>query len=332
MKAAVIEDINRIAVKDVSMPTVMPGTALIKVAYGGLCGPTDDAIVKGLHPRATFPLILCHELSGTIHEIGPNERSLQPGDRVVVNPLLSCGQCELCREGHSYVCKNLRLIGIDCDGGFAEYCLVPAGNLVKLHNQFPLHVAALSEPFAVGIHAVRESGLRMGDTAVVLGAGPIGLLVAEACRIAGAKMITIVDINPRRLELASSLGYEACEQLGQLRKSREGAFDVVFETTGSPAVLKDGLQLAKIKGMFVVVGKFDDDVLFDLHTVLFREIAVKGVRVYHENEFLYAMEILSGDVERYNRFISDYFSLDQIQEVFDTFDQRKNLARIMVVF
>ena len=332
MKSGVITGTNEITVKEIPVPEVLTDTALVKVSYGGLCGPTDQAIVKGMHPRAKFPLIPCHEFSGEIVEIKSTNENFKPKDRVVINPLIFCNRCEVCKEGNQYICENLKLIGIDCDGGFAEYCIVPVENLVKRPDELPLNIAALAEPMAVGVHAVKEAALQLGDTALIYGAGPIGLFVAEACRYSGASNVTLVDIDEKRLALAKSLGFSVENNSSGANEYNTNKFDFVFETTGSEKVLKDALKNVKIKRTVVIVGKFDFDVPFDLHTVLFKEITVKGVRVYRESEFLTAVEILAKDPVRYESFISDYFSINQINEVFKTFRERKNLARIMVSF
>lgn len=332
MKAAVIEDVNSIIPKDVSIPDSMPGKAIIKVLYAGLCGSTDDAILKGLHPRAKFPLILSHEFSGEIAFVEDNVDGFNIGDKVVINPLLSCNNCATCRNGDQYICENLNLIGIDTDGGFAEYCSVPLNNIVVLPENMPLNIAALSEPMAVGIHAVRESGLGMGESAIVFGAGPIGLFVAEACIKAGSDNVTIVEIDKRRLGFAKEIGFKVLDADFVKSQSPLQKYDFIFETTGSSDVLKYFLNYLKIKGTAVIVGKFDFPEPFDLHAVLFNELKIIGTRVYRESEFLFAVQVLSKNSQRYHKFISDYFPVDKIEDVFSAFRNRTNLGKIMVTF
>jgi D-arabinose 1-dehydrogenase-like Zn-dependent alcohol dehydrogenase len=171
MKAAVIEATNQVRVKVVPKPECSAGKVLIKIAYGGFCGPTEMCIIEGLHPRAKFPLVFCHEFAGTVEAVAPGS-AFKPGDRVVVNPLRFCGKCETCRAGYSYVCGSLNLIGIDCDGGFAEYCAVPEENVLRIPDSLPFKIAAIVEPVAVGVHAVRGAGVGVGDSVLVFGAGP----------------------------------------------------------------------------------------------------------------------------------------------------------------
>lgn len=332
MIAGIADGINKLSVKEVPIPAVPRGKALVRVAYAGLCGPTDDAILRGLHPRAVFPLVLGHEFSGELAEVPPDATAFKKYDRVAVNPLIFCNDCEICREGNQYICKNLKLIGIDFDGGFQEYCLVPVENLVRIPDSLPLNIAALAEPMAVGVHAAVEAGVGLGDSILIYGAGPIGLFVAEACRYAGARKITVADIDKNRLELSQSLGFSTFDNSGHIHNNCEAGYDVVFETTGSEKVMQGVLKKVRIKGKVIIVGKFDNDVPFDFHTVLFNEITLKGVRVYREKEFLSAVDILSREPYRYEKYISDYFPLEKINGVFETFRSRRNLSRIMISF
>jgi (R,R)-butanediol dehydrogenase/meso-butanediol dehydrogenase/diacetyl reductase len=332
MKAGVAIAVGRLAVQERPVPKIRAGQALVKVAHAGLCGPTDDAILKGLHARARFPLVLGHEFSGTIVEIGEDAHGFVIGDRIVVNPLLWCETCDTCRRGDSYVCENLRLVGIDCDGGFQEYTAVPVSCLVRVPEGLSLKIAALCEPQAVGVHAVREAGFGIGDSALVFGAGPIGLFTAEACRRAGGGTICVIDIDERRRALAEALGFPAFRSVDAVDRDVGSGFGFVFETTGAQKVLGDVFKRLRVKGTLAVVGKYDETAPFDLHTVLFHEITVKGMRVYRPEEFHAALAMLAADPGHFEPLISDCFPVERIQEVFDTFSSRRNLARIFVSF
>lgn len=328
MKAAYVADINRFVVKEVALPALRTGEALVKVAYGGLCGPTDDAIAAGLHPRAAFPLVLCHEFSGVVADTFAGGGSVAVGDRVVINPLMFCGHCAACLSGNSHVCAELRLVGIDCDGGFQEYAAVPIHTLVKLPEDMPLDVAALCEPVAVGIHAAREAGLRLCDSAVVFGAGPIGLFIAKACQNAGARAVTVIDRDIRRVEFARVLGFEACTGAADIAHK----YDFVFDSTGAGAVLPELIRLAAVRGTIIIAGKFDESAPVDLHAVLFNELVIRGARVYRYNEFQTAISEVYKNQDYYRKFITDCFGVDEIETIFKTFRGRKNLSRIFMRF
>lgn len=328
MRAAFIEAVNQVRVKDIPKPECGPGKVLIKVAYGGFCGPTEMCIIEGLHPRAKFPLVFCHEFAGTVEEAAPGS-AFKPGDRVVVNPLRFCGQCETCRAGYSYVCGDLKLIGIDCDGGFAEYCAVPEENVLHIPESLPFKMAAIVEPVAVGVHAVRGTGVAVGDSVLVFGAGPIGIILAEVCRTAGAGSIVICETNDRRIEFAKSLGFAVEKDASALVKSGR-QFDYVMDSTGAEAILPYAIDLVKIRGKIAIVGKFDFPAKVNLHDVLFKEITMQGFRVYTEREFAFTIGMLAANAERFERIITDDYCLDDAAQAVEDFRQRRNLCKIVI--
>jgi 2-desacetyl-2-hydroxyethyl bacteriochlorophyllide A dehydrogenase len=327
MHAAIIEAVNQVAVREIPVPELLPDTALVRVAYAGLCGATDACIIEGLHPRATFPVVLGHEFAGHIAQLPAGyDGSLHPEQPVAIFPLRSCGTCATCRRGDSYICEHLRLIGIDCNGGFAEYCRVPLENLCPLPAELPLHVAALTEPFAVAIHAIREAGLRAGDAALILGAGAIGLFTAEACRLAGARQVVVVNRGEQRRALAARLGFATRDNAVKI----EGAFDYVFEATGAEALLSPALRAVRIKGTVGILGKFDLAAQVDLHTVLFKEIRMLGFRVYRREEFELAVQLLAQDPSRYEHIITDSYSLAEFTRAYQAYCEGRYTARVMV--
>jgi (R,R)-butanediol dehydrogenase / meso-butanediol dehydrogenase / diacetyl reductase len=330
MKAAVIKAVNNIEVCEIEKPKVKKGHVLLKLACSGFCGPTDMGIIEGMHPRAKFPLIFCHEFSGVIEETGEG-CSFKKGEEVAVNPLITCNECNTCRQGNSHVCESLKLIGIDCDGGFAEYCLVPQENLVSLPPGMPLKLAAIAEPVAVGLHAVRGSVFKTGDSVMVFGAGPIGLITATCLKTAGAGEIIIVEKDEKRIAFAKSLGFEVAGDLDEFKKCNKRVIDEVFDTTGSPELLAYAVDLVKIKGFIAIVGKFDYPALVNLHDVLFKELTIKGFRVYRSEEFKHAVKLISGNPQYFEKLITDVFKLDKINDAVDAFKTRRNLCKIMIM-
>jgi (R,R)-butanediol dehydrogenase/meso-butanediol dehydrogenase/diacetyl reductase len=329
MKAAVIKSANTVGVFDLEKPKIKKGHVLLKIAYSGFCGPTDMGIIEGQHPRAKFPLIFCHEFSGVIEETGENV-SFKKGEEVTVNPLITCNECHTCRQGNSYVCESLKLIGIDCDGGFAEYCLVPQENLVRLPSGMPLKLAALAEPVAVGIHAVRGSVFKTGDAAMVFGAGPIGLIVATCLKTAGAGEVIIVERDEKRIAFAKSLGFEVVDDLDGFKKHNRRVIDEIFDTTGAPVLLAHAVDLVKVRGFIAIVGKFDEPAPVNLHDVLFKELTIEGFRVYRSEEFEHAIKLISQNPQYFEKLITDIYSLNQINDAIDAFKTHKNLCKIMV--
>ncbi len=200
---------ERIEALEVPVPEIGPHDALIKVQACGFCG-SDIGIISGVHPRAKAPLTIGHECSGIIADLASPQRSFGVGDSVTVYPLISCGKCSACLGGNPHVCRQLRLYGFDAEGAMAEYLKVPAGNLIRLPREMPAEIGALIEPLAVAVHAVsRAPSVPETGVAVVMGAGPIGLLTALTARARGIQQVLISDVLESRLRLARELDLSA---------------------------------------------------------------------------------------------------------------------------
>ena len=285
--------------EEIEQPVCAEGEALIRVHSAGICG-TDLAIYLGKHPRAKAPLIMGHEFAGEITAIQASEvnSGLASGDRVTVYPLLVCGRCWACKNGFSHVCRNLRLIGIDRDGAFAEYVNVPLDLVVKYPDDLTYDQGALIEPLAVGVHALDMAGTADWRTAVVIGCGPIGLLVALCLRQAAIESLIVSDINIHRLKRAQKLGFETFNSAeGNLldwvnqRTKQEGA-DIVFECAGSDTAALQMCDLLRPRGKIIMVGVHKEPPPVDLREISFREITMIGTRVYTRRSYQKAVSMI----------------------------------------
>jgi (R,R)-butanediol dehydrogenase/meso-butanediol dehydrogenase/diacetyl reductase len=286
MRAALWTGPEQIEYAEVERPTPADDQVLIKIAYAGICG-TDLTIYLGKHPRARAPLIMSHEFSGAV-AADPSGK-LGPGTPVVVNPLLTCGHCYACRNGLSHICDTLGLVGIDADGGFAEYVAAPAHTVRPIPAGLSLQRAALVEPLAVAVHAVSVSDLRVGDVTAVLGAGPVGILVAQVARLAGALRVFVSEVidatkaDPVQ-EIVAATGGEGVP--------------VVFESAGSQATIAQAGRIARLGGQILQVGMPKGPVTIDVTPVMFREVRSKPIRVYREQDVQQAIAIAaSGRVD-----------------------------------
>lgn len=314
MKAAVYAGKGRLEIREVPIPGIFREEALIKVKYAGICG-TDLHILAGKHPRAKPPLIMGHEFSGKIMEINSAEKDFKKGDRVVVEPLISCGKCYTCRSGKNYVCENLGFYGIDKNGAFAEYVAVAAHRIFKLPSDIRFDTGALVEPVAVAVHALRISNVKTGDTVCVIGAGPIGLITALVAGLSGASRVLVCEKEPSRIRLAEKFGLIAVDVSKKDPAaavfdftSGRGA-DLIVEAAGYPASVLSSPGLCRVGGEIVFVAMPKQPLPVDILTTTFRELTLKGVRGYAPFDFERAIRIISSSGLDFGKLISEKFPL-----------------------
>jgi len=300
-----------------------PGETRIRVAYSGLCG-TDLHIAHGnMDARVTTPLVFGHEASGTIDAVGDGVDDWQVGDRVTVMPLLWDNTCAACLAGNQHICQNLTFVGIDSPGALQESWTVPASTLVRLPDDMDLRDAALVEPTAVAVHDVRRSELQVGDAVVVLGGGPIGVLIATVARHAGARVV-VVELDAARRDRVAALGFEAVAPndiqatVADLTGGNGGnGADVVFEVSGAAAAVRQATALLKVRGTLVVVAIHSTPREVDLQRVFWRELRILGARVYQRADFERAVELLATGVIPVDALVTSVVPLEQTGRAID---------------
>lgn len=298
-----------------------PGQVQVRVAFTGLCG-TDLHIVHGaMDARVERPLVFGHEASGEVAAVGAGVEGWAVGDPVTVMPLDWDGTCPACRAGHTHICQHLDFIGIDSPGALQELWNVPARTLVRLPSGLPLDHAALVEPVAVAVHDVRRSELRAGDKAVVIGGGPIGVLIATVARDQGAEVVVIELDAGRRAQIADlgiqTLDPRATDQVGWVNDWTDDAgADVVFEVSGAAAAVLGATGLAKVRGTVVVVAIHPTPREIDLQRMFWRELRLLGARVYEAEDFATAVELLARGVIPAELLITRIVPLSKTAEAF----------------
>jgi 2-desacetyl-2-hydroxyethyl bacteriochlorophyllide A dehydrogenase len=292
----------------------LPGQVAVEIEAVGLCG-TDLHIVEGSHPRARFPLALGHELVGR-----PVGGALD-GRLVVIDPLIACGSCAACSIGEAHVCARLRLVGIDCDGGLAGRVLVGSDRLHPVPAGLDPILAVLAEPLAVAVHAIGRARIAPGERVVIMGAGPIGLLIALAARTAGASRILVGERSAGRRAFAAELGFEVLdaddpvEDLG--RRTDGWMADAAFDAAAAPAVAAILPRLVRPAGRIGLVGTYGRPVELDLQAVLFAELTLLGNRVYRPADIDAALALLAADREAYRPLITEVVRLDETPRAFE---------------
>lgn len=319
MKALVYAGPKKAELRDVETEEKKEGQIKIDVTYCGVCG-SDIGIYLGTHPRAKAPLVFGHEFLGVAAEDG---KRIKKGDRVVPYPLLSCGHCKACRNGNEHVCNTLGLIGIDVDGGMCESVYVDEDVLYKVPEGVSDKAAAVIEPLAVLVHAIHMSGFEPLDTAVVAGAGPIGMLCAVMLKHAGASQIFISDVAEKRLEAARELGMipvnplkEDLEAVVKAATDGEGC-DVFFECSGAAAAAVQMTDVTRVRGKICMVSVHKQPHEVNLRDVNFKEQTLVGTRVYTKDEFGQAVELTKKLESQLEKIVTHVVPLRESEKVFD---------------
>lgn len=293
----------------------------IRVAYTGLCG-TDLHILHGnMDARVRRPAIIGHEMSGTVAAVGSSVSGWRIGDPVTVMPLDWDGTCPACLAGHQHICHNLNFIGIDSPGSLQQRWNVPAKVLVRLPDDLRLDHAALVEPVAVAVHDVRRAALLPGEKVVVIGGGPIGVLIATTAREFGGEVV-VVEVDANRRAAVAQLGFDTLDprsedQVEWVERWTGGAgADVAFEVSGSAQAVLGATGLVKVRGRLVIVAIHPTPREIDLQRLFWRELTIIGARVYERQDFEKAIELLSTGVIPADLLITEIVPLSQTAEAF----------------
>ncbi len=285
MMAAVLHTPGNLQYEEVSIPEIGEREVLIKVRAAGNCGSDLKRIME--EGTYHFPCIPGHEFSGEIVETSKDVENLKQGDRVTAAPLIPCMKCEWCLQGQYNMCENYDYIGSRSDGAFAEYVKVPAANVVKLPRNVDFEEAAMTDPAAVALHAIRRAGgISTGQTVAVLGAGPIGMLACQWAKIMGAEKVIASDIYEQKLKIVKELGIDVVihaereNVVKKILKETDGlGADVLIESAGSEETHRQSLIAARKRGRIIHIGRAYKDMLLpdDVFTKIFRrELTVYG--------------------------------------------------------
>jgi L-gulonate 5-dehydrogenase len=306
-------------------PRPGPGEALLRVHRAGICG-SDMHILHGSNPFARYPRVIGHEFAGEIVETGAGADTVSPGDRVVIDPVLSCGRCYACRAGRPNVCGNLEVLGVHRDGGFRDFAVVPAANCVKVPANLPIEVAALAEPFAVAANVLSRTGIGPEDTVLIYGAGTVGLTVLQVARLHGARCI-VSDIDAARLERAR--GYGAAAVLDPRSVSVPDAVQgendglgptVVIDGAGIPALLEEACRVASPAGRIGLRGFSPAPCNISQQEIVKKELAIVGSRL-NRRFISQVVEWLADGRLRPAGMITQTFAASDARAAFDLVEQ-----------
>lgn len=287
MKALLLTEYKQMEVTDVDEPEVGPDDVLVQVEACGICG-SDIHGYDGSTGRRIPPLVMGHEAAGVVVQTGANVTDLPDGTRVTFDSMVSCGKCEFCLDGHRNLCDDRMVLGVSCGdyrrhGAFAERISVPRRIVYTLPDGLPFEHAALVEAVSVAVHAANVTPISLGDTAVVVGAGMIGLLTLQAVRAAGATRVIAVDRNDKRLSVAKELGADEvlrgdqCDVPAVIREMTRGrGADVAFEVVGATPTVVTAIESVRKGGAVCLVGNVSPTIELPLQSVVTREISLHG--------------------------------------------------------
>lgn len=323
------------AVEEARAEPPAAGEVQLRIAYCGICG-TDMHVYHGnMDARVGLNRIVGHELSAVVEALGEGVSGFAKGQKVVVRPLDHCGDCPACNAGHQHICHNLKFLGLDTDGAMQELWNVPAHTLHKLPEDMRLDHAALIEPVAVACHDVRMAKVQPGEDVVVIGGGPIGVLVAMVARDAGGKVV-ISEVNETRLAIAQKLGFDTVNPAKTdlkeditSRTAGKGA-DVVFEVSGTQPGVDAMTAVAATRGRICMVAIHAKKPQVDMFQFFWRELQLIGARVYEPQDYENAIELVAGGAIDADTVITDVSPLGRIQQAFESLDASPTALKSLI--
>jgi 2-desacetyl-2-hydroxyethyl bacteriochlorophyllide A dehydrogenase len=320
MKQIVLKSPGVFLERDVPIPEPTPGEALLRMEKVGVCG-SDFHAFAGRHPIYTYPRVIGHELSGTVVRVDSNQFGIEVGDKCAIEPYIACGRCRVCNKGRNNCCEQLRVLGIHIDGGLQEYFSVPIALLHK-SDLLSLDQLALVETLGIGAHAVLRSGLTAGNEAIIVGAGPIGIAVAQFAAASGAKVNIVEKVESRR-KFVQEMGFAAFPAPEDRRA------DVVFDATGNAAAMGESLTCVATGGSLVFVGLTREPVCIDDSLFHRKEATILASRNSYGLFPRIIKRIEEGSIDT-SHWVTDRLSLTQVANEFENLPTRPGLIKAIV--
>ncbi|QNI33008.1 galactitol-1-phosphate 5-dehydrogenase [Alloacidobacterium dinghuense] len=341
MKALLLSEYKKFELADLPRPTPGPDEILVQVAACGICG-SDVHGYDGTSGRRIPPIVMGHEAAGTVAEIGSGVSAFKKGDRVTFDSTVYCGKCDYCLSGQVNLCDFRQVVGVSCGdyrryGAFAEYVVVPQRIVYRLPDALSFPEAAMLEAVSVALHAVRVSEMRGGETALVIGAGMIGLLTLQSARAAGAARVLITDLDATRLKLAKEMGADdalhlsGAELIAEVMRLTAGkGVDVVLEAVGRNETISTAIDCVRKGGTVTLIGNIKPEITLPLQKVVSREIRLQGTAA-SAGEYPQAIELMTSGKIRVKPLITAVAPLDEGPNWFDRLHAGEpNLMKIVL--
>lgn len=336
MKSAVLQEPRKFALLDRPIPTAEADEVVVRIAATAVCH-SDLSMFLGHHPGLRYPIVLGHEATGTIAAVGPGVQ-LQEGQSVIINPVVSCSQCDCCLRGDEHLCRNAGIVGREFEGSLSQYIRVPARNVHPLPANLPLAEATLIETLATVRHAQLRAGISEADSVVVFGQGATGLLHTRLAVIAGARQVIAVSRTRWKIDLAERMGAHCVVQASvetatdAVRRLTGGGADVIVDTVGGAGTLRAGTDMLRPGGRFVSFSLNHEEFSgLSAFLLYFKEITIIGARALKGIDMMPAIELIaSGQVDP-SSFISARYPLNEVAAAFDRYEQNPSeILRIVI--
>ena len=338
MKAITIVKPGQVEIRDLPKPQIRPDEALIRPLFGGVCG-SDLNSYRGTNAYMEYPRVPGHEFSAEIVEIGPNPQGFKAGDIVTANPYFNCGHCYSCARGLVNACMSNQTMGVQREGGFAEFVAMPVGRLID-GKGLPPKTLALIEPFCIGYHGVQRAGVKEGDRVLVVGAGTIGVLAAIAAKSRGAR-VWICDVAPKKLEYALRFGLEGtllnsgadAFEKGWKDLTNGDGFDVTVECVGLPSTLQNCLDAACFGGRVAVIGVGKHNIDLDFTVIQKKELNIFGSRNALTRDFEELIDTVKTQGLKLDGVVTDLYPFEKAAQAFEDFDKNAgSMLKVMLEF
>ena len=339
MKAAVFHGSEKgLKIEDIPVPQVGDDQVLIKVAACGACHTDLHYLEHGVPTFKKPPVVLGHEASGVVEQVGVNVTNVGKGQRVLIPAVLTCGYCSACRQGRENICSNMKMVGNHFDGAYAEYVAVPAKDLLDLPQSIPLEEASIiADAISTPYHAVKNRAqVKSGDTVVVFGCGGVGINAVQLASAAGGYVIA-VDINPRKLDWASEFG--AAKTIDatkvdrvskEIKKLTGGGADIAMEVIGNPRTIEEAFECVRLGGRLCVVGYTHEAISVVAGKIMFKEIEVVGSLGCRPVDYVPLIRMVEQGKIDLKRQVTHRFSLDEIEKAFEVMKEGLSLRSIVV--
>ncbi len=344
MKAAVLHKPNEIKVEEVEIPSINSDEMLVRVKACGICG-TDTRIYYGTKTKGVhYPSVIGHEISGIVEALGSQVRDFKEGDHVSICPVIPCGVCYACQRGMDNICMNRTAIGYEYDGGLQEYLRIPGiairqGNIFKVPADIPFEVSALIEPLACCYNGNRRSQIKLGDTVVIMGAGPIGLMHLQLAKQAGATRVIVSEPVEERLALAKELGADICInpkttslQEVVMQETQGIGADVTLLAIGVPSLINEAFKITRKQGNINLFAGFSGkgESTIEANLIHYNELNVTGTASAAPWHFNEAMKLVISGQIKLDKLITHRFPLEEIDKALKTVVESKGIKVIVI--